>query len=279
MAISIHSPAHKNDGGVLAGMGIPMRPKGKFECGKIEERKTQHDFDSVLDMKKENQESQVRAAVPVTQLAKPDRIGHGHRRPLLVSSVVHPRYGVALLEPLHQHFDLDGGTRLSGFGIVSNGGWGVARAAPAEGRRLPDIHGPSGSLPSARPAEHGDLPCRGRAVPSAFGSGQLQLLPIHRIGAILRGNLPYGDEAGINRPRAGPHARVACAECHIGPGASWFVRSKLSGSYQIYATASTNIRVPFPRRLKICVPPVKPASNAIGQGNSSGTWIKPFITL
>jgi nitrate/TMAO reductase-like tetraheme cytochrome c subunit len=29
----------------------------------------------------------------------------------------------------------------------------------------------------------------------------------------------------------GPHARVACAECHIGPGASWFVRSKLSGTY------------------------------------------------
>ena len=28
-------------------------------------------------------------------------------------------------------------------GIVSNGGWGVARAAPAEGSRLLDIHGPS----------------------------------------------------------------------------------------------------------------------------------------
>jgi hypothetical protein len=34
----------------------------------------------------------------------------------------------------------------------------------------------------------------------------------------------------------GPHARVACAECHIGPGATWFVRSKLSGTYQVYAT-------------------------------------------
>ena len=29
-----------------------------------------------------------------------------------------------------------------------------------------------------------------------------------------------------------PHARVACVNCHIGPGASWFVRSKLSGTYQ-----------------------------------------------
>ncbi|MGC2692082.1 MAG: NapC/NirT family cytochrome c, partial [Desulfobaccales bacterium] len=32
-----------------------------------------------------------------------------------------------------------------------------------------------------------------------------------------------------------PHARVACTECHIGPGASWFVRSKISGLYQVYA--------------------------------------------
>jgi len=33
----------------------------------------------------------------------------------------------------------------------------------------------------------------------------------------------------------GPHAHVACVECHIGPGASWFVKSKLSGSWQLIA--------------------------------------------
>jgi nitrate/TMAO reductase-like tetraheme cytochrome c subunit len=32
-----------------------------------------------------------------------------------------------------------------------------------------------------------------------------------------------------------PHARVECVQCHIGPGAPWFVRSKLSGLYQVYA--------------------------------------------
>lgn len=32
-----------------------------------------------------------------------------------------------------------------------------------------------------------------------------------------------------------PHARVACVDCHVGPGAGWFVRSKLTGSYQVYA--------------------------------------------
>jgi nitrate/TMAO reductase-like tetraheme cytochrome c subunit len=33
-----------------------------------------------------------------------------------------------------------------------------------------------------------------------------------------------------------PHARVGCVKCHIGPGAGWFVRSKLSGAYQVYST-------------------------------------------
>ena len=30
-----------------------------------------------------------------------------------------------------------------------------------------------------------------------------------------------------------PHSRVECVKCHIGPGASWFVRSKLSGVGQV----------------------------------------------
>jgi hypothetical protein len=34
-----------------------------------------------------------------------------------------------------------------------------------------------------------------------------------------------------------PHARVSCAECHIGSGASWYVKSKISGAYQVYSTA------------------------------------------
>lgn len=34
---------------------------------------------------------------------------------------------------------------------------------------------------------------------------------------------------------ASPHARVACVECHIGPGADYFVKSKITGSYQVYS--------------------------------------------
>ena len=43
-----------------------------------------------------------------------------------------------------------------------------------------------------------------------------------------------------------PHSRVACVECHIGPGASWFVRSKLSGVRQVFAVAFHNYPKPIP---------------------------------
>jgi hypothetical protein len=47
-----------------------------------------------------------------------------------------------------------------------------------------------------------------------------------------------------------PHARVTCVQCHIGPGATWFVRSKLSGSYQVYATMADNYPRPIPTPVK-----------------------------
>jgi nitrate/TMAO reductase-like tetraheme cytochrome c subunit len=46
------------------------------------------------------------------------------------------------------------------------------------------------------------------------------------------------------------HARVACAECHIGKGATWYVRSKLSGSYQVYSTAARKYPTPIPTPVK-----------------------------
>ncbi len=43
-----------------------------------------------------------------------------------------------------------------------------------------------------------------------------------------------------------PHARVECVACHIGPGASWFVRSKLSGLRQVYAVTFHTYDRPIP---------------------------------
>jgi nitrate/TMAO reductase-like tetraheme cytochrome c subunit len=42
------------------------------------------------------------------------------------------------------------------------------------------------------------------------------------------------------------HSRVACVQCHIGPGASWFVKSKLSGARQVYAAAFGTHSRPIP---------------------------------
>jgi len=41
-----------------------------------------------------------------------------------------------------------------------------------------------------------------------------------------------------------PHARVACVECHVGPGAGWYVRSKLNGVHQLFDVVIN--RVPRP---------------------------------
>src|SRR5215472_6650271 len=43
-----------------------------------------------------------------------------------------------------------------------------------------------------------------------------------------------------------PHARVSCTECHIGPGASFFVKSKLSGVGQLFAVAFHTYPQPIP---------------------------------
>lgn len=44
----------------------------------------------------------------------------------------------------------------------------------------------------------------------------------------------------------GPHSRVKCVACHIGPGADWFVRSKLSGARQVYAVMMNTHSRPIP---------------------------------
>ena len=43
-----------------------------------------------------------------------------------------------------------------------------------------------------------------------------------------------------------PHSRVECTKCHIGPGASWFVRSKLSGVRQVFAVTLDTYSRPIP---------------------------------
>ncbi len=42
------------------------------------------------------------------------------------------------------------------------------------------------------------------------------------------------------------HARVACVNCHIGPGAGWYVKSKMSGARQVFKTALHIYPTPIP---------------------------------
>src|SRR6202166_2955234 len=51
-----------------------------------------------------------------------------------------------------------------------------------------------------------------------------------------------------------PHSRVECVECHIGPGAGWFVRSKLSGLRQVAAVTFHTYSRPIPSPVKYLRP-------------------------
>jgi len=42
-----------------------------------------------------------------------------------------------------------------------------------------------------------------------------------------------------------PHAKVRCVECHVGPGAAWYVKAKISGMRQLYAVATHSYPTPI----------------------------------
>ena len=58
-----------------------------------------------------------------------------------------------------------------------------------------------------------------------------------------------------------PHARVACTDCHIGPGASFFVKSKLSGVGQVFAVLFNT----YPRPIPSPVEELRPARETCEQ--------------
>ena len=47
-----------------------------------------------------------------------------------------------------------------------------------------------------------------------------------------------------------PHARVRCVECHVGEGASWYVKSKLAGLYQVYSVTFHKYPKPIPTPIR-----------------------------
>lgn len=49
---------------------------------------------------------------------------------------------------------------------------------------------------------------------------------------------------------ASPHARVSCVDCHVGHGATWYVKSKLSGARQVLAVLFDTYERPIPVPIK-----------------------------
>jgi len=68
--------------------------------------------------------------------------------------------------------------------------------------------------------------------------------------------------------RLSPHARVACVDCHVGSGATWYVKSKLSGARQVYAATFNT----FPRPIPTPVHNLRPAQETCEQCH----WPKKF---
>jgi len=65
------------------------------------------------------------------------------------------------------------------------------------------------------------------------------------------------------------HARVGCVECHIGPGAPWFVKSKLSGAWQV---VSVNLGL-YPEPIPTPIENLRPARETCEQCH----WPTKFV--
>jgi hypothetical protein len=98
---------------------------------------------------------------------------------------------------------------------------------------------------------------RDRRILATFVIGSLAFIMLSAVGAYNAFNVTESVQFcgevchQVMKPELtthdlGPHARVACVQCHVGPGASWFVKSKITGSYQLYSVAFNKYPRPIP---------------------------------
>ncbi len=72
----------------------------------------------------------------------------------------------------------------------------------------------------------------------------------------------------FDRYEASPHANVECAQCHIGPGASFFVKSKIDGIRQVIAVMFDT----YDRPIRSPVHDLRPAREICEQCHSPATF-------
>jgi hypothetical protein len=73
-----------------------------------------------------------------------------------------------------------------------------------------------------------------------------------------------------------PHSRVGCVQCHIGSGATWYVKSKLSGAYQVYSVIAKKYPKPIPTPVANLRPAQQTCEQCHWPGKFFGAQMKVF---
>lgn len=113
---------------------------------------------------------------------------------------------------------------------------------------------------------------RHRTAVTIFSTGTILLLLFTAFGSFKAYEYTDSDEFcgtvchAVMEPeytayKSSPHSKVGCVKCHIGPGAGWFVRSKMSGAYQVYSVLFNK----YPRPIATPVHSLRPARETCEQ--------------
>lgn len=73
-----------------------------------------------------------------------------------------------------------------------------------------------------------------------------------------------------------PHARVGCVECHVGSGAEWYVRSKITGTHQLWALMTKEYPRPIPTPVRGMRPARQTCEQCHWPEKFFGTQLKTF---
>jgi hypothetical protein len=138
------------------------------------------------------------------------------------------------------------GVFLFGLALIPLGAW-LERRRRARGRPASQIHWPRIDL---------NDPVHRRAAVITFALTMANIVIVSL--AAYRG-IEYMDSVAfcgqvchsVMKPeftayQDGPHSRVTCVQCHIGAGASWFAKSKVSGTRQVLAVTFHTYSRPIP---------------------------------
>jgi nitrate/TMAO reductase-like tetraheme cytochrome c subunit len=137
---------------------------------------------------------------------------------------------------------------ISGIGLTFLGAWRERRKRRLAGSSVPRLQ-----IDLSRPSD--------RRILATFVAGSLVFIMLSAVGSYnayhVTESVQFCGETchTVMKPELtthdhGPHARVACVECHVGKGASWFVKSKISGSYQLYSVAFKKYPTPIGTPIK-----------------------------